>query len=626
MHRTITVLDHARDRSAQRGATEAAELLPLLHVVARRRWRLPFGRGFFVDARDGVAYVPARGRWERLLDLSPLLETSDKERAILGLLRDRELTQFQIRDALALTGAWTSRLLNGLLQRGLVVGVSDPDGARLAWGALLRRAAEERGARGAPKASARSAPMERIAAGRFRAQELGGVLAEVLGWKAVQVELVYAPAEPGSAGLRGLGVGGLSSEPRAVSTGQADAGAPRAARDDAQGFSGMGNEPGWDEWTRNGAAHFGKLGLPVDHVLRCPKRRFEAMIRDRRTLLYYHLCHGGSESFTAGDRGSILESEVRMWMEARPPMRFTFIGSCGGMDSTGYGTLSYAFSKGDESVAVVGYTGMGAPGSGWRWSVRWQDELFGAAIDEGVTVYEALLRAQSRVPQMSRNWGFWGNRGFLFWVHTREETSERAPGDRHMKVWKRARAGVATHTVHDLEARSRSVLVDDLAELAEEFVLERREQVVEEDSGAVRQGFVYQRTLMGAKVEGDYVSIELDPTNGELIGYTSFVTPGLQVSAATAAAACFRAGEARRAARDAAPALLREHGAVAEGFAYGEPELVYTTRLPDEQGERFLAWDVPVTFSRDGRESVTTSILIDPASGEVRHLIPPPPT
>jgi hypothetical protein len=81
-------------------------------------------------------------------------------------------------------------------------------------------------------------------------------------------------------------------------------------------------------------------------------------------------------------------------------MEFAFLGHCGGMDSTGEGTLSYAFRKGSMTDTVtIGYTNMSTHGEYcWPNSLNWQKKLF-EKVDTGVTWKEAFDYAQACYPE-----------------------------------------------------------------------------------------------------------------------------------------------------------------------------------------------------------------------------------
>jgi hypothetical protein len=82
-------------------------------------------------------------------------------------------------------------------------------------------------------------------------------------------------------------------------------------------------------------------------------------------------------------------------------MPFTFIGSCGGMCSTGPGSFSHEFRKGTSTgAATVGYCGMSGAYCGskcWPYTVKWQDAFF-TYCAQGMTVYQAYLQALADYP------------------------------------------------------------------------------------------------------------------------------------------------------------------------------------------------------------------------------------
>ena len=54
-------------------------------------------------------------------------------------------------------------------------------------------------------------------------------------------------------------------------------------------------------------------------------------------------------------------------------------------------------------------------------------------------------------------------------------------------------------------------------------------------------------------------------------------------------------------------------------------ELVYTSKHPFIDHERFLAYHVPIGFTSQLGMKIKTGILLDPVTGQIITLIPPPP-
>jgi hypothetical protein len=121
--------------------------------------------------------------------------------------------------------------------------------------------------------------------------------------------------------------------------------------------------------------------------------------------MFYELAHGGSWSFAHGCIGGTsyehtTANDIESWIAVYPEMRFTFIGSCGGMCDTGNDSFSYEFRKGSfTNTATVGYCGMAEIYCDlcWSYSVDWQDALFNYMY-LGWTVKNAFDQAQADYP------------------------------------------------------------------------------------------------------------------------------------------------------------------------------------------------------------------------------------
>lgn len=91
---------------------------------------------------------------------------------------------------------------------------------------------------------------------------------------------------------------------------------------------------------------------------------------------FYELAHGSSTVFKPCPNEWYRSYMVSDDIEKRQPMKFAFIGSCGGMDTTSNGSFSHAFRKGEMyGTVTIGYSGMGES-PGWSRSLYWQDTLF----------------------------------------------------------------------------------------------------------------------------------------------------------------------------------------------------------------------------------------------------------
>ena len=86
-------------------------------------------------------------------------------------------------------------------------------------------------------------------------------------------------------------------------------------------------------------------------------------------------------------------------------MPFAFIGSCGGMCSTGDGTFAYEFRKGaPERAVTVGYCGMAEPYCSlcWSYSIQWQTALFNH-MSQGWTIKDAFDQANANYPMCANS-------------------------------------------------------------------------------------------------------------------------------------------------------------------------------------------------------------------------------
>ena len=143
---------------------------------------------------------------------------------------------------------------------------------------------------------------------------------------------------------------------------------------------------------------------------------------------FYELAHGGSHYFVATNTIPSLyrDLDVMVDMEFRQPMRFAFIGSCEGMDYTGYGSFSDAFRKGQMTGTVtVGFDNMGGS-SGWDYEWFWQNVMF-SKMNEGLTIYDAFIFASQKYPIVAPNVVFVGDQNLK--IHLPPDTPKKPVGD-----------------------------------------------------------------------------------------------------------------------------------------------------------------------------------------------------
>jgi hypothetical protein len=163
------------------------------------------------------------------------------------------------------------------------------------------------------------------------------------------------------------------------------------------GFHEEGYPDPWINWRLNADSWFVKWCDSTTSMSFPTPATISSFISDPDYELFFEIAHGGSSYFQATQTEYYYASDVTTAMQNRNPMRFAFIGSCGGMDSVGPGTWSYEFRKGENvETVVVGYTGMGdCPG--WSVALPWQDYMF-YAIDVGYTIKDAFDSACSIYP------------------------------------------------------------------------------------------------------------------------------------------------------------------------------------------------------------------------------------
>jgi len=165
----------------------------------------------------------------------------------------------------------------------------------------------------------------------------------------------------------------------------------------------------WDAWYQNAATWFNTMGYSTLSVRWPTENEVKTQIANNYVAVFYELAHGGSTSFCSGCVGgtsyeATTAAEVKSWISPYPPFRFAFIGSCGGMCSTGPGTLSYEFRKGSsEGTATTGYCHMDSPTTCAKdcWhaghTIGWQTSLF-KYLNQGYSVKQAFDKANADRP------------------------------------------------------------------------------------------------------------------------------------------------------------------------------------------------------------------------------------
>ena len=166
----------------------------------------------------------------------------------------------------------------------------------------------------------------------------------------------------------------------------------------------------WTAWYQDAADWFDAMGYSTDRVQWPTETQVREHIQSAEIVMFYELAHGDSYGFASGcTGGSSFETttpgEIESWIAGYDKIPFSFIGSCGGMCSTGNNTLSYELRKGSsQGATTVGYCGMADPecDTCWSWSLAWQEELF-SRMYQGYTVKEAFDEANATVPVCANN-------------------------------------------------------------------------------------------------------------------------------------------------------------------------------------------------------------------------------
>ncbi|MFH1038676.1 MAG: hypothetical protein V1789_08440, partial [PVC group bacterium] len=161
----------------------------------------------------------------------------------------------------------------------------------------------------------------------------------------------------------------------------------------------------WTLWYKNAETWFNTMGYPCEAIEWPAEAEVQGHIGSYTTGMFYELAHGGSTYFKSGCTGGTTyeytrASEVETWIADYPKMPFAFIGSCDGLCSTGDGSLSYEFRKGESvETATVGYCGMSGSDCSlcWIYSLLWQNALFDY-MNDGYTVKAAFDRALADYP------------------------------------------------------------------------------------------------------------------------------------------------------------------------------------------------------------------------------------
>ncbi len=161
--------------------------------------------------------------------------------------------------------------------------------------------------------------------------------------------------------------------------------------------------PIWYDWAKNARDWFETMGYDTDQIGNASEATIQGYVTSDNTVMFYELDHGGATSFHNRCDQDISATEIESWIAPYASMGFSFIGSCGGLCSTGEDTFATEFRKGHNTdSAVVGYCDMDATECDdcWPDSIAWQTELF-RRMDQGYTVSYAYALANAAYPDCS---------------------------------------------------------------------------------------------------------------------------------------------------------------------------------------------------------------------------------
>lgn len=161
------------------------------------------------------------------------------------------------------------------------------------------------------------------------------------------------------------------------------------------------DDPFWYNHAENARSWFAAMGYNTERVGSATAAKIQGHIQSDTTAMFYELNHGGATSFHNRCEDDTSATEVETWITNYSNMPFAFIGSCGGMTSTGEDTFATEFRKGlaDDAV-VVGYNGMSdavCENDCWGEAIAWQTELF-TRMRDGYTVAQAYSFANTAHP------------------------------------------------------------------------------------------------------------------------------------------------------------------------------------------------------------------------------------
>ena len=169
----------------------------------------------------------------------------------------------------------------------------------------------------------------------------------------------------------------------------------------------------WLEFRRNAGIWFSQWCNTTNSLSLPSPSTISSYVSNPNVTYFYELAHGDEFSFQADTIGSsYTASIVQNDMSTRQPMEFAFIGSCHGMTSTGPGTFSYKFRKGQmNNTVAVGYNYMESC-PGWEYALPWQNSMF-EKMNNGETIKNAFDMATSEYPTIAPAVVFIGDQNLI---------------------------------------------------------------------------------------------------------------------------------------------------------------------------------------------------------------------
>lgn len=189
----------------------------------------------------------------------------------------------------------------------------------------------------------------------------------------------------------------------------------------------------WISWRKNADKWFQEWCGSTESISLPPKKTVSSYVSDPSVKFFYEIAHGDYFSFLINDNWErYYFSTARSDMEDRSPIKFAFIGSCGGMDHTGPDSFSDSFRKGEmKNTVTVGYTNMTQ--DPWKYSYQWQEFMFGQ-MDEGETIYDSFIAACAEYPGFADVVKFVGDENLTVYSKPRSDTFSRTTNPLLIKI------------------------------------------------------------------------------------------------------------------------------------------------------------------------------------------------